>query len=150
MKITICGSIEFTPQILGVKSELEKLGHSVAIPLFSQKIAQGELSLDEFKNKKELDGGDINIRNNQSEDLIRRYWDLIKNSDAILVLNLEKRGLKNYIGGSVLMEMGFAYGHNKKIFLYNPLPEKSERIHYLDEIIDMDPIIINSDLTLIK
>lgn len=150
MKITICGSIEFTPKILEVKSELEKLGHSVAIPLFSQKIAQGELSFHEFKNKKELDGGDINIRNSQKEDLIKRYWDLIKSSDAILVINMEKRGIKNYIGGSVLMEMGFAYGQNKKIFLYNPLPEKSERIHYLDEIIDMDPVIINSDLTMIK
>jgi hypothetical protein len=48
------------------------------------------------------------------------------------------------------MEMGFAYGHGKKIFLYNPIPEKSERIHYVDEIRDMKPIIIYGDLSQIK
>ena len=150
MKIVICASIEFTPQILEVKAELEKLGHQVEIPLFSQKIAQGEFTTSEFIQNKEAAGGDIKMRQAQSADLIRRYWDLIKASDAILILNFEKKGIKNYIGCSVLMEMGFAYGHEKKIFLYNPLPEKSERIHYIDELIDLKPIIINGDLNMLK
>jgi hypothetical protein len=150
MNIVICASIEFTPKILEVKAELEKLGHLVEIPLFSQKIAQGELTTPEFIKNKETAGGDIKMRQAQSADLIQRYWNLIKSADAILVLNLEKKGIANYIGGSVLLEMGFAYGHGKKIFLYNPLPQKSERIHYLDELIDLKPIIINGDLNMLK
>jgi len=46
--------------------------------------------------------------------------------------------------------MGFAYRHDKKIYLYNDLPVKSERMHYLDEIIDMKPIVINGDLNKIN
>lgn len=34
-------------------------------------------------------------------------------SDAILVLNYDKKGIKNYIGGNTLMEMGFAHVHDK-------------------------------------
>ena len=48
MKIVICASIEFTPKILEVKSDLEKLGHQVEIPLFSQKIANQEISFGFF------------------------------------------------------------------------------------------------------
>lgn len=44
------------------------------------------------------------------------------------------------------MEMGFAYGHDKKIFLFNPIPKRSERIHYIDEIIDMKPVVINGNM----
>ncbi len=43
--------------------------------------------------------------------------------------------------------MGFAYGQGKKIYLYNPIPEKSEKMHYVDEIKEMKPIIINGDLS---
>jgi hypothetical protein len=48
------------------------------------------------------------------------------------------------------MELGFAYGFGKTIYLYNPIPEKSERIHYTDEIIAMKPIVINGNLAEIK
>lgn len=48
------------------------------------------------------------------------------------------------------MEMGFAYGHGKKIYLCNPIPERSERMHYIDEIMDMKPIIIDGNLDHIR
>ncbi|MEI6835838.1 MAG: hypothetical protein WCK59_03310 [Candidatus Falkowbacteria bacterium] len=103
------------------------------------------MSYEEFLKIK-AEAGDILLRELESVDMIKRYWNFIKNSDAILVLNLTKKGIDNYIGGSTLMEMGFAYGHDKKIFLYNQIPERSERIHYVDEIIDMKPIALNGDL----
>ena len=145
MKITICSSVDFTPQIIEVKKVLECLGHEVNIPYFTGMIERGELSFEDYlKEKKE--NGDIFLRGKQEVDMIKRYWDFIKNSDAILVLNLHKKGINGYIGGSTLMEMGFAYGYGKKIFLYNPVPLKNDVIHYLDEILDMDPIVINRDL----
>ena len=69
---------------------------------------------------------------------------------SILVLNESKKGVDGYIGGNTLMEMGFAYGFGKKIFLFNPAPSRSERMHYVDEIIDMKPIILNGDLSGLK
>lgn len=145
MIITICSSVDFTPKIIEIKEELEKLGIKVNIPFFTQKIIDGKMTFEQYMKAKEKDG-DILLREVETVDMIRRYWNFIKESDAILVLNLEKKGVFGYIGGSTLMEMGFAYGHNKKIFLYNPIPERSERMHYVDELIDIDPIILNGNL----
>jgi len=146
MKITICSSVDFTPKIIEVKEILEKMGHQVNIPYFTQKIIDGEMSFAEFLETKEKNG-DILLREAAAIDFIKRYWGFIKDSDAILVLNSTKKGIDNYIGGNTLMEMGFAYGHGKKIFLFNSIPEKSERIHYLDEILDMKPVVLEGDLS---
>jgi len=145
MVITICSSVDFTPKIKEVKETLENKGIKVNIPYVSQMIIDGKISYDDFLKAKEQKG-DIAIRQSQPVDMIKRYWDFIKNSDAILVLNINKKGIEGYIGGSTLMEMGFAYGHNKKIYLFNKIPVRSDRIHYVDEIIDMKPTIINGDL----
>ena len=150
MIITICASVDFTPKIIGLKKALEKKGHKVNIPYFTNKILNGEISYDDYMKAKEAQGGDIHLRKAQGVDLVMRYWDLILDSDAILVLNIKKKGIDNYIGGSTLMEVGFAYGFGKKIFLYNPIPKRSERMHYIDEILDAKPIIINGDLDKIK
>jgi hypothetical protein len=146
MKITICSSVDFTPKIIELKKDLENLGHSVNIPYFTQQIIDGKLTFEEFMTAKAKDG-DILMRKAQDVDLIKRYWDYIENSDAILVLNESKKGIDGYIGGNALMEMGFAYGFGKKIFLFNPVPARSERMHYVDEIIDMKPIVLNGDLS---
>jgi len=150
MVITICSSIEFSPKIIEVKAALEKMNHQVNIPYFTEKIIRGEISYSDFMAAKAKAGGDILMRRPEKIDMIKRYWDFIKNSDAILVLNLDKKGVANYIGGSVLMEMGFAYGQGKKIFLYNPIPQRGEQMHYVDEILDLKPIVIDGDLSQIK
>jgi hypothetical protein len=149
MIITICSSVDFSPKIIEVKRELENMGHKANIPYFTQKIMDGKISYEEYVELKEKKG-DILLRELHSMDLIKRYWDYIKNSDAILVMNLSKKGVDGYIGGSTLMEMGFAYGHGKKIFLFNPIPKRSERMHYVDEILDMKPVVINGNLSEIK
>ena len=99
--------------------------------------------------EKELNG-DINIRNSQKVDFFDRYYALIKDSDAILIINEEKKHIKNYIGGNTLIEMGFAYVLKKKIYLLNGIPKKCERMHYVDEIVDLKPIILNGDLSKIS
>jgi hypothetical protein len=71
----------------------------------------------------------------------------MQDMDAVLALNLDRKGIKNYIGGNTFLELGFAYILNKKIFLYNPIPDIP---FYNTEIIAMRPIIINGDLTKIS
>jgi len=149
MKITICGSINFTPEIIKIKEKLENNNHQVNIPYFVRKIMNGEYSYEEYMKEKE-EVGDINIRKSVNRDFIKGHWNLIKDSDVILVLNLPKKGIEGYIGGNSLIEMGFAYIMNKKIYLYNPIPVKSQQMHYVDEIIDLKPIILEGDLDKIK
>jgi len=145
MKIAICGSIDFTPEIKEVADQLLSKGHKVDLPTYSKKILNGELTLKEFKKKKE-ESGDWSFRVKVNEDLIKRYFQIIKESDAVLVVNIDKKGIKHYIGGNTLLEMGFVYVLNKKIFLLNNIP----KIHYADEIKAMQPVILNRDLSKIK
>jgi hypothetical protein len=83
----------------------------------------------------------------RSHDYIRSHYGHILESDAILIVNLEKKGRKDYIGGNCLMEMGMAYVNNKKIFLLGEIPTDAP---YLDEIKAMDPICLHGDLANIK
>ncbi|MCL5782195.1 MAG: hypothetical protein M1459_02460 [Patescibacteria group bacterium] len=78
-----------------------------------------------------------------SHDYIRSHYKHILESDAILIVNNEKHGVKNYIGGNVLMEMGMAYVNNKKIFFLTEMPTEAP---YLDEIHAMQPICLHGDL----
>jgi len=143
MKITICGSLDFTPEIKKISDKLEKLGFKVFIPISSEKILKGDFSLDEIKQEKEK--GEFSQRAIKY-DSIRAYWKIIKESDAILVVNLDKNSIKNHIGGNVFLEMGFAHVLNKKIFLLNDIPKTI----YTDEIKTMQPIILNGDLSKIR
>jgi len=146
MKITICGSIEFADKLIELSDKLEKMGHKTELPHAVLKIKNKEMSLEDFKNRKEQDGGDYKMRQESNVDFIKRYYNLIKESDAILVVNVNKKGIKNYIGGNTFLEIGFAYVLDKKIFLLNPIPEVS----YKDEVISCNPIVIKKDLDKIK
>jgi len=142
MKITICGSSIFRQQMVDYQEKIEQMGHQVIVHHhYIQFVKEGRRDLLDRIDKGEH--AQVKIEN----DYIRWYHQAIKSSDAVLILNFDKKGIKNYIGGNTLMEMGFAYVNNKKIFLINPIPDESV---YKDEIEAMEPIIINQDLSLIK
>lgn len=145
MKIVICGSIAFTPKIKEVADILIEQGHNVEIPLTSQRIINGELTLEDFLKEKAING-DGAFRESAlrkiKDDVIKRYYNLIIESDAILIVNLENKNIPNYIGGNTFLEMGFAHVLNKKIYLYNNIPT----ISYSDEIIAMRPVILDGNL----
>jgi nucleoside 2-deoxyribosyltransferase len=145
MKIVICGSIDFTPKIKEVANILKGRGHEVDIPITSQRILNGELTLEEFKKEKQK-SGDGAFRRKIKDDVIKRYYKIIGESDALVVLNLEKNGVENYIGGNTFLEMGFAYVLGKPIYLYNGIPKAS----YKEEILAMQPIVINGDISKIN
>ena len=60
-----------------------------------------------------------------------------------VIMEIEKKGIKNYVGGNALIEMGQAYVNNKKIFLLNDIPQD---LSYTAEIECMDPICLKGDL----
>lgn len=70
----------------------------------------------------------------------------IEEMDAVLTLNFDKNGNKNYIGGATFIEIYEAFMQNKKIYLYNDIPEGM----LFDEISSFSPIVINGDLSLVK
>src|SRR3989344_6124383 len=113
MKIAICSSMVFTEKMLELKEQLEARGHKIFVSSFSQA----------YVGKSDLEKEQITLFYKNEKDAIRDFFERIKESDAILVANYDRRGVKNYIGGNTLMEIGFAHVLNKKIFLMNPVTE---------------------------
>ena len=137
MKIAICASMVFTEKMLEAKAALEKMGHTA----FVSQLAGG------YVGKSVEEKESLTVFNKNENDAIRLFWEKIRQSDAILVLNYDRRGIANYIGGNTLMEIGFAHVLEKKIFLLNPVPDIP---FYKSEIEACRPTIINGDLALIK
>jgi len=137
MKIIICGSIAAGEEIFDLRDKLKALGHEVEIPTSLK---------DEFlRNRTEI-SNEEKAQDKIKYNLIRGYYEKIKLHDVVLVANVDKRGVKNYIGGNTFLEMGFAYILNKKIYCLNPLPD----LPYLSELQGMEPIILKGDLAQIK
>ena len=86
---------------------------------------------------------DIGQKNLVRGGVIKKRFDGIIWGDALLILNYDKNGIANYLGGNSLVEMAVAYYLNKPIYLFNPAPE----ISYKEEILGMFPIVLNGDLT---
>jgi len=128
MKIVVSGNVYMLPDIMDVQDQLETKKHKV-FPIFEY--------LDELEEKNEK----------KKEKNRLSFFDKLKKSDALLVVNNSlKNGRKNYISGSSFLEMGFAHALGKKLFILQGVPEVS----YKDEILAMEPIILNGNLSKIK
>lgn len=134
MKITICGSMAFSDGMEQIACSLREKGHEVFLP----EGTQDYIAIDtEVINKTE------GAKKKIEKDLIRKHYELIRDSDAILVVNNDKRDIKNYIGGNSFLEIGFAYILGKKIYLLNDIPD-TQLIQ--QEIVAMQPNILHGDL----
>ena len=129
-------SKHFYNKIPEIKNSLEKKGHKLKMPNSYDEPFK-ELEIKKLNEKEHI---------KWKGDMMRKDEKNISPQDAVLVLNLEKKGIQNYIGGATFLEMYMAWRLNKKIFLYNKLPKCS----FTDELKGFNPTIINGDLNLIR
>jgi len=140
MKIFICGSMHFSKEMIEAKKKLKEMGHIAEVPCDAQEFVNN--------HKMTTDNHEKNYKWCIDNDIVRKCFNSIAKSDAVLFLNYPKNGIDGYIGASCLMEIGLAYHLNKKIFLlYSPPPVKEAK--YSHEIIIMQPTILNGNLNLI-
>jgi predicted RNA-binding protein with PUA domain len=137
MKIIICGSMAFSKEMVAIGEGLKKIGHEIVLPRNCENYAESRL---QAQNSNE------SIKSKIEHNLIRDYYNEIERSDGVLIVNYDKKGIKNYLGGNAFLELSFGHILNKKIFLLNEIPD----VPYKDEIIAMQPIILNGDLEKIK
>lgn len=115
-KLVICASASFEKEIIEYKDKFEKLGYAVI--KYPAKIKKGDI---------------VNGYRNEFTD----HYKAINRADAIIALNLDKKGIKGYVGAGVFAEIAFAVGLNrvfdKKIDVYylNELPDS---LPYSDEL----------------
>ncbi len=134
--ITICSSANFYKQAVSIQSELEALGYKVIVPATAMRMQQtGNFDVEQSKTW-------FNYPSDYHKKtaLMRGHFDEVQKGDAILVLNYEKHGTQNYIGGNVLMEMALAFHLRKPIYLLNSIPNESS---FIEEIIGLQPIVLN-------
>jgi len=144
MKITICGSIAFIDEMVEVKRQLEEMGHEVRIP--PTEIVDGAGSVipaNEYYRFRKMTTQTDGWIWDRKEEAMRNHFNKVMWADAILVLNHDKNNVAGYIGANTLLEMGLAFHHGKRIYLFGPIPELS----YKEEILGMKPAMINSDLS---
>lgn len=131
MIITICGSIKFFDEMVTLQKKLEKHGHKILMPVKASGVDYwSEDNTSRVQAKKSL-------------ELINEHFHKIEKSDAILVVNMTKGDVENYIGANTFLEIGFAHYVGKKIFFLNPIPDQP---YIIDEILTVDPILLEGNL----
>ncbi len=138
MTITICGSMQFHRQMREVKQSLETAGHTVYVPK--------SIDLMDTAGYVHPMEDEERIEAKIEHDFIREHFRKIEKADAILVLNFDKKGVTNYIGGNTFLEMGLAFWLGKTIYLLYPIPE----MDYKTEMHAMQPVILGGDITHIQ
>lgn len=127
MRITICGSMQFDSEMSAIKQQLETRGYEVEKP----DVVEGHVYSNNLDANAKLRRG-----------FIDEHFAKIDASDAILVVNLEKNDVANYVGGNTLMEITYAYAHGLEVFLLNPISD----INYASEIYGIHPIVLDGDI----
>ncbi|MDP3881689.1 MAG: hypothetical protein Q8Q31_02315 [Nanoarchaeota archaeon] len=136
MRIFICCSKHHYNKIPEIKRTLEMNGHMITLPN----------SYDAPFKEEEMKKIGKEEHVSWKANMIKKQDEKVKANDAVLVLNFDKNGQKNYIGGATFLEMFKAWETGKKIFLYNDIPDGMLN----DEIAAFSPIIINGDLNKIN
>ena len=131
MLITICMSMSLRHRLPEICRVLESAGHEVLTPVDTR----------EFNYESANDHERAELK--RDKDLIRTHYEKIKISDAILVLNEDLPDRPNYIGGNSFLEMGFAHVLDIPIYLMQDVPDSN----YRSEMLAMDPIVIDGDLS---
>jgi len=135
MKIFIACSKYFYDRIIPIKEALESVGHEIILPnCFDNPFEEEQV-------KKLSEEQHVSWKC----EMMKRHEVVLKDIDAFFVLNFEKRGVPNYIGGATFMEVIKAWEYGHKIFFYNPLPNCS----FTDELKGMSPLVIDGDLEMI-
>jgi hypothetical protein len=113
--------------------ELVSSGHEITLPN----------SYDNPGREMEKKNESAEVHSNWKAEMIRLQKNKVLENDAILVLNFNKNGMENYIGGATFLEIYMAFELGKKVFLYNPIPEGMLK----DELLGMQVLVINGDLS---
>ena len=132
MKIFIICSKKFYSHIPPIKDKLEKSGHKITLP----NCYDDPATEDRYRKLGNREHSEWKA------EMLKHSTEIIENNDAVLVLNFEKNGIINYIGGATFLEMYDAFRLNKRIYLLNGIPEGLLK----DEIIGFNPIILKGNL----
>jgi hypothetical protein len=125
-RIVICGSMDFFEEMASIAETLGEHGVEALLPVAEE--------------------GKVDYRIGEDDELARlkqifidAHLKKIRESEAILVANFDKRGVRGYVGANTLMEAAFAYALQKRIYVLHALGEQACR----PEMLGMQPIFLD-------
>ena len=128
-RIVICGSMAFYAEMVAMKRRLKKHGIQCAIPDLDSALL-------EAGREEDYQG----VKRRASMRHIRRVRD--QKTFAILVMNLDKHGVSDYIGPNTFAEVAVAFAHYKQIYLFQGYPD-----FYKDELLAWQAVILNGNVS---
>ncbi len=129
-RIVISGSMQFLNEMKKYKRLIEKKGFTVILP---EEDNWDKITPEQINNFKRI--------------VSKRYFDIIAdaNTTALLVVNSDKKGVKNYIGANTFAEIAIAFYFEKKIYLLNDIYGP-----YSDELLAWNVIPLKGNLNLLN
>lgn len=132
MNIFIICSKQFYDQIPPIEQKLKEIGHSVTLP----NCYDDPATEDRYRKL----GKDAHAA--WKRTMLEHSTGVIGGVDAVLVLNYDKNGAPNYVGGATFLEMYDAFRLGKKIFMINNIPIGILK----DEISGFEPTVLSGNL----
>ena len=129
-RIVISGSMQFLNEMKKYKRLIEKKGFTVILP---EEDNWDKITPEQINNFKRI--------------VSKRYFDIIAdaNTTALLVVNSDKKGVKNYIGANTFAEIAIAFYFEKKLYLLNDIYGP-----YSDELLAWNAIPLKGNLNLLN
>jgi hypothetical protein len=137
--ITLCSSASMYEKLIQIEKDLIKLGFKVLVPKTARKMEEeGDYSM---KGEKVWMKDPTQFY--KKTELMDAHFKKVEEGEAVLVVNLDKGGVKGYIGGNVLMEMMLAYWLKKPIYVWKQV--KKDHPFY-EEILGMSVKFLDEEL----
>jgi len=135
MRITLCGSTTFVPEMKEISEKLKARGIDCLTP--EPLVTEEEYALQ--------NGREALLRDKAF--FTKRHFTKIEKSDAVLIVNNEKKGIKGYLGANTLIELSVAFYLGKKLYFLNSFDEKHPQF---EELAGMNITVLNGSLDKIK
>lgn len=95
-------------EVVETEKKLKELGHEIVLPEFTHEYAAMD-TIDKMHTE--------SARNKVEYDLIRGYFEKIKNSDAVLIANVEKKESRD-ISAEILFSKWASLLYSKNQFIF--------------------------------
>jgi hypothetical protein len=137
--ITICASVANYHKAFAVQEGLEDRGYTALMPITAEEMREtGNFNVADHKTWYD-DPADFA----QKTAYIKHHLNKIDEADAVVLANYEKNGVAGYVGGNMLLELFYAWLHEKPTFLLYPVT--AEQPLY-EEVMGLSPTVIHGDL----
>lgn len=124
--------MSFSKEMYEAEQKLSQLGHQPFLPDMTEANYKG-MTAEQIQKLKDV--------------YMWHHIHTMEKSDAVIVLNYNKKGFQGYIGANTFLEMAIAWYRKMPIFILNDI---DATLPTYEEIIGMKPVFLHGKLEAVK